>query len=141
MSEVGTAAAKRTSRLRRVADILLPGTPNAPAATALTNFDQLLTTAVKALGSESILLDQALRRLPETLNWDALKRFAETDRDSFELISTTVVGAYFMSLEALQSIGYRTGPRRAAPFDQAADELGSGILEPVLNRDSTLRTV
>lgn len=140
MSEVG-AAAERTSRLRRVADILLPGTPNAPAATALTNFDQLLAAAVKALGSERLLLDQALHRLPTTLNWDTLQRFDETDGDSFELISTTVVGAYFMSPEALRSIGYRTGPRRAAPFDQSADELSSGILEPVLSRDSTLRTV
>ena len=133
--------ATRLEQLRRVAEILLPGTTDSPAALSLPDFDELLTAAITALGPEAALLNAAVCHLPDELTWDTLKGFHEADCDAFDIVSTTVAGAYFMSPTVLESIGYPTGPRRAAPFDQAVDELSSGVLEPVIARGPIVRTV
>lgn len=127
--------------LRGVASILLPGDDRAPAATDITDLDQLIQTSATAVGQEKVALIRALALLPADISWDSLRAFAETHSDDFEIVSTVAVGAYFMAPAALSAIGYPQGQRRAPRIDQAADELSSGVLDLVAARESMVRAV
>jgi hypothetical protein len=127
------------SRLRAVAVTLIPGRGDSPPAADLPDLDQLLNQALVALGPEVDDLRLALDLMPADVNWDSLAQFSDDDSAAFELVSTTAVGAYFMSTVVLDSIGYPTGARRPPPHDLAADQLGTGILDPVLARESVVR--
>ena len=121
-------------RLRAVAAVLIPGDGDAPAALDLAEFDDLLQRAATALGPDLPALRDAVRRLPDDIDVKTLKVFSESEPEHFSLLGTAVSGAYFMSPAALTALGYPTGPRTAPPFDLAADELASGILDPVIAR-------
>jgi hypothetical protein len=125
-----------TAHLRQVAAILLPGDGNSPSANDLPDYTDLLSRAVEAIGSESDALEGALSSLPERPTMAVLEQFSIDHPKSFELVAATVAGAYFMSPTVLTSIGYVIGERSAARFDQAAEELGTGLLHPVLERTS-----
>jgi hypothetical protein len=139
MTDITVLSAQELSRLREVASVLLPGFNNSPAATALPELDALFQRAAKALGPELFALQQALEDLPPSVEWNTLLKFSHTEHAAFDVISTAVAGAYFLSTEVLQSIGYPTGPRSRAPIDLAAEEIGSGVLEPVIARGSIVR--
>jgi hypothetical protein len=132
MSPTEHLTADEIATLRSVAAVLIPGSEGSPAATELADFNELLDRAASALGAERVVLRDSLRLTPPAATWDQLADLAEREPAAFEIISTTVSGAYFMSPVVLQSIGYPTGPRRAAPYGLIADELESGILEPVM---------
>ena len=127
--------------LRTVAGILLPGDDRSPAATALDDLDEWLASAVRAIGREGPALGEALHQLPEALDWDSLKAFAEANPVQFDLIATVAAGAYFMSPTVLSSIGYPHGPRRAPRVEQAADDIETGVLDDVMARESMVREV
>ena len=126
-------------RLRGVAAQLIPGDRNSPSVEQVPHFDDLLSRAIEAIGRERPALEAAVAGLPPTLDLITLGTFAEEHPASFELLAATVAGAYFMSPEVLESIDYPTRARSAAPFDLAADELATGILDPVLNRGRRVR--
>lgn len=126
-------------QLRGIAAVLMPGDQDSPASTDISEFDELLGRAAAALGPELERLHGALEMLPPDLDWEAVRGFAAAEPSAFEVISTVAAGAYFMSPAALRSIGYPTGPRSAARFDLVADELESGILEPVIARGPRVR--
>ena len=132
MSPTEHLTADEIATLRSVAAVLIPGSEGSPAATELADFNELLDRAASALGAERMVLRDSLRQTPPAATWDQLADLAEHEPAAFEIISTTVSGAYFMYPVVLQSIGYPTGPRRAAPYGLIADELDSGILEPVM---------
>lgn len=127
--------------LRRVAALLLPGDDQAPAAGSIGNLDQLIQKAATALGREVDLLQAALTQVPEDISWDRLKSFAASDPDDFEIVAVAAAGAYFMAPEALSAVGYPQTTRKAARLEQAADEIGSGVLDQVMARDSMVREV
>jgi hypothetical protein len=102
-------------------------------------YDDLVQRAATSLGAEAEDLRQAIAQLPEEISWDALSAFASAHPEPFELVSTTAAGAYFMSPMVLDSLGYPRGARSAPRFDLAAEELESGILEPVIERGSRVR--
>lgn len=129
------------SQLRRVATILLPGDGRSPAAESLPDLDDLLASAVRAVGVEGAALRDALTALPEDLDWTVLRSFAESHPAEFDIISVVASGAYFMSPDVLTSIGYPQGPRRAPRPDQVVDELETGVLDVVMARDSMVREV
>jgi hypothetical protein len=131
MSAPEHLTADEIATLRSVAAALIPGSQDSPAAATLTNFDELLDLAAGALGADRELLRDSVRLLPPAVGWEQLADFAAGQPAAFEVISTTVSGAYFMSPAVLQSIGYFTGTRRPAPYDLVANELESGILEPM----------
>ena len=128
-----------TARLRAVAETLVPGDGNSPSAADTPELDRLLEAAAVALGVGFEDLQASLRRLPEPVEWTSLRALSDTEPETFELITSVAVGAYFMSADVLHSLGYPTGARSAAPFDLAASELETGILEPVLSAGSRLR--
>jgi hypothetical protein len=139
VSEADVLDLHELAQLRAVAGLLLPGSDASPPAESLPDLDLLMASAVRALGPEAAALKAGLAVLPSDLTWAHLKTFSEADPELFDVISTAAAGAYFMSTAVLESIGYPTGPRRAPRNDQAADELESGILDPVMNRDSMVR--
>ena len=128
-------------RLREVAEVLVPGLAPSPPALALPDYDRLLQQAAAALGAELGALQQAVGALPPAIDWSALESWSTDRQRQFELVSTAVAGAYFMSPEVLRSIDYATQERRSAPIDQVADELGDGLLDDVLARGSVFRQV
>jgi hypothetical protein len=129
------------SALRFVATILLPGDVQTPAATDLPDLDANLDRALAALGTRAQTCRLALGELPERLDWDGLRDWSTAQPELFEALALLVSGAYFMSPTALDAIGYPHGPRRRAPHDLAAEELGSGVLDPMLARASMVREV
>jgi hypothetical protein len=128
-------------RLHALANVLLPGSHPSPAASDLADFDQLLSQAVGALGREFPAITAALETLPTVITRDSVLGFSERDPKSFELISLVLVGAYFMAAPVKGPLGLPTGPRYAPSFEQIADELGDGLLDPVLDRASPIRTL
>ncbi|WP_033290645.1 hypothetical protein [Amycolatopsis jejuensis] len=139
-SMVPTPSELKTARA--VADLLLPGTATAPAATAVPDFDQRFTEACNAVAPEAQQLRLALARVSESpLDWDSLRTFAETEPELFDVLSAVVSGAYFMSSQALDALGYPHGSRRRPSPQQIADEIDTGILDAVLARPSMVRPV
>lgn len=128
-----------TARLRELAAILLPGDDLSPAAAEVDDLEELIERALVALGRESEIVERGLGMLPGVLDWATLREFASEHPMEFEAIATVAAGAYFMSTNALDSLGYPQGPRKAPRNDLVADELGSGLLDPVLERGSILR--
>jgi hypothetical protein len=127
--------------IARVAEVLLPGDEQAPGAATIPALDALIQQAAVALGAECDALHAALRILPEDISWDTLRTFAEQHPAHFDILSVAAAGAYFMAPEALTAIGYPQGARKAPRIDQAADEIGSGVLDQVMSRDPMFRAV
>ena len=125
--------------MRAVAGTLLPGDGTSPPATTVPDIDELLQRAAAAIGQEILALKRAIAMLPAKCDWAALSEFAEVEPTDFDLIWHVAAGAYFMSPTVLASIGYPTGTRIAPPFDEAAGEIASGILEPVIARGPRVR--
>ena len=126
-------------RLRAVAEALVPGDGTSPAAADTPELDRLLGVAAVALGVGADELRSSLPRLREPIDRPSLRALSDTDPETFELVASVAVGAYFMSHDVLDSLGYPSGARSAAPFDLAATELETGILDPVLAAGSRLR--
>ena len=131
----------KTVRLREVAAILLPGDGTSPPAASLPELPALLTRAVAAIGREEDVLHRCIAALPQSLDWDSLEAFAADHAEDFDVLGAVVAGAYFMSPAALDAMVYPRGPRRAPRFEQAVDELSSGVLDPVMARASMVRAV
>lgn len=132
-------AARELAALRRVAAVLLPGDDAAPAASTLPDLDDLLQRAAAAIGREIDDLRRALALVGAEADRLVLERLARDEPQAFELVSTVVAGAYFMAPAALEAIGYLPGERVAPPFDLIADELATGILDPVQARGPRVR--
>lgn len=132
----------QVQQLQRIAQVLLPGDGQAPPASSVPDLDQLMARAVDAIGVEGQVVMAALAQLEAEPTWDELRAYAEDHVDDFEVLSTVVSGAYFMSPQALDAIGYPHGQeRRAARIDLAADQLSSGVLDAIAERDSMVRLV
>lgn len=128
-------------RLAQVAELLLPGDAAAPPAAAIPELEDLLRRAVKAVGGEADVVAEAISALPAPVTWESLEALDRDRPDLFEPLAAVAAGAYFMAPEALDAIGYPHGPRKPASREQIVDELETGILEPVLDRPSSLREV
>ena len=132
---------EQVTRICAIAGILLPGSGDSPAPGSLPEFGDLVQRAASTFSRESSAIEQAIALLPAELSWETLSTYANEEPESFELLSLLVVGAYFMSPLVLAALGLPTGDRRSAPLEQAVDELSSGILDPVLDRGSPVKTL
>ena len=129
-------------QLKHVAQVLLPGDDRAPSASGIADLGELMARAIDAVGVEGQVVMAALAQLEAEPTWDQLRAYAEGHPDDFEVLSTVVSGAYFMSPQALDAIGYPHGQERRAPRnDLAADQLSSGVLDAIAERDSMVRLV
>lgn len=141
MLTTGPLSADEVAVVAQVAEVLLPGDEQAPAAASIPALGALIQQAAVALGPEADALRGAIALLPADISWDSVRDFAESYPDEFDIVSVAASGAYFMAPEALTAIGYPQGQRKASRIDLAADEIGSGVLDLVMERDSMVREV
>jgi len=125
--------------LLRVADCLIPASgpnPKASDAEQYTSFLQLALAARADVFDTVVGGAGRLAEVPDDDLWEALKTMSAEDKFTFDPLSSVVAGAYFMTPQIMNLIGYPGQHRDPAPLELAADEIGSGILDPVLERGS-----
>jgi hypothetical protein len=123
--------------LLAAADALIPAGPGVPSAAAAPGYTAWLDRALAARTDAFDGIVVAAGRLhdvhgPELL--DALRRMSTEEPDAFHGLSAVLAGAYLMIPEVRAAIGYPGQIRHPAAFDAAADEIMSGILDPVIER-------
>ncbi|MCV7226962.1 hypothetical protein [Mycolicibacterium komossense] len=130
-------AGTELAALLRVADCLIPASGANPKASDAEQYTSYLQLALAARADVfDAIVDGAtsLADTPEDGLWDALKKMSAEDAITFDPLSAVVAGAYFMTPQVMKLIGYPGQHRDPAPVELAADEIGSGILDPVLER-------
>jgi hypothetical protein len=123
--------------LLRVADCLIPASGPNPKASDAEQYTAYLQLALAARADVfDAVVDAAgeLAEIPEDELWNALKKMSTEDKFTFDPLSAVLAGAYFMTPQVMKLIGYPGQHRDPAPLELAADEIGSGILDPVLER-------
>jgi hypothetical protein len=130
--------------LRAVADVLIPPAGDDPGATDEPGFDEQLRVAADARSDAFEAITAELAELhgagPDAL--DRRLRALHAERpEVFQPLSAVVAGAWLLLPAVRERIGYPGQRRDPAPFDQAANEIGSGILDPVLARGTVYTPV
>ncbi|GAB5898083.1 MULTISPECIES: hypothetical protein [Mycolicibacterium] len=123
--------------LLRVADCLIPASGPNPKASDAEQYIAYLELALAARTDVFEAVVGGARKLsdvPDDELWDALKTMSAEDKFTFDPLSSVLAGAYFMTPQVMKLIGYPGQHRDPAPLELAADEIGSGILDPVLER-------
>lgn len=123
--------------LLRIADALIPAVGPNPVASAAEDYGRYLELALAARADafETILrVIDDVAEVPDTELRAALKQLWAKDNAAFDPVSNVVAGAYFMTPQVKALIGYPGQHRDPAGLEEAADELASGILDPVLER-------
>jgi hypothetical protein len=122
-----------------IADVLIPGSDEDPPPTSEPGFQQSLLVAADARADS---FDGIVALLDRLLAADAvaiereLRRLAEAEPEAFQPLSSVIAGAWLLLPTVRNRIGYPGQGRSPAPFDQIADELSTGILDPVMERGS-----
>jgi hypothetical protein len=123
--------------LTAVADVLIPAKGPAPTASAEPGFDEQLRRALDARADAFDVIVSVLRLLrpvPAGALFARLEALDAEDPDTFQALSTVIAGAWLMTPGVRERIRY-AGPRAAkAGLEDAADDLGDGLLDPVLVR-------
>jgi hypothetical protein len=123
--------------LLRVADTLIPAAGPNPKASEAENYLKYLDLALAARGDAFDAVTAALEALAEVPDVElraALKHMWATDKGTFDPLSAIVAGAYFMTPQIMELIGYPGQHRDTAGLEDAANELDTGIMDPVLQR-------
>ena len=129
------------AKLCAVADVLVPAVGDIPAASATADYDVWLDRALEARSEIVPELAGILDGLG-TGDLDAeLRRMDAEHPDKLRLLAQITAGAYFMVPAVLNRIGYPGQHREPARLTEAADELETGILDPVISRGPVLREV
>ncbi len=125
--------------LLRIADSLIPATGQNPKPSDVEDYVVFLQLALSARVDVFDTVMAAVGRLaavPKAEMWQTLKQLWRDDRAVFDPLSSVVAGAYFMTPQVKTLIGYPGQRRDPAPISLAADEIGSGLLDPVIERGS-----
>ena len=131
MSGSGPTPAQRAT-LARLADILVAEGLGLPAASAVGVADGLLDRCLDAAPSLAAPLTALLDEAPAE-GLDAFVRRLEAERsDDFAVLSTAVVGAYYLSDEVRRLIGYPG--QQPSPMSAAAEPDYLDMLERVHTR-------
>ena len=131
MSDSGPAPAQRLT-LARLADVLVAEGLGMPAASAVGVADRLLDRCLDAApalaGPLTALLDEAPAHGLDAF----VRRLAASRPDDFAVLSTAVVGAYYLSAEVRELIGYPG--QQPSPLSAAAGPEYLEMLERVYDR-------
>ncbi|RZF63641.1 hypothetical protein EWE75_15025 [Sphingomonas populi] len=124
----------------RVADTLIPAGEGLLSGSAVGSFEALITRAAAILDKQFPTLVAALATLstvPQDQLWGVLETMAAKNDPGFMTLSTVITGAYLYSEEIREQLNYPLPHRNPPDFFDAADELSSGILDPVMASDFT----
>jgi hypothetical protein len=123
--------------LLRIADCLIPADGPNPRASEAVDYTSYLQLALGARSDAFETVISGVQKLADVAEpdlWLALKKMWADDKTTFDPLSSIVAGAYFMTPQIMELIGYPGQHRDPAPLEEAANELATGILEPVLER-------
>jgi len=126
--------------LRRVADTLIPAGEGVLSCGSVSDFDNLATRAAGILDksfSDLIATLENLSMVPQEELWTTLESFSKDEPQKFYVLSTLVAGIYIYSDEIKQELNYPVPHRNPPDMFDVADELSSGILDPVIGGNYT----
>jgi hypothetical protein len=124
--------------LARIADTLIPANGDAPAASTEPGFWEALSTAMAARADAFEDIVAALDELNASANlWNALRSLEGEEPSTFQALSAVIAGAWLLTPGVRNRIGYHGQQAVKAGLEEAADEISSGILDPVLERGDT----
>jgi hypothetical protein len=126
--------AQQRARLLAIADILVPAEGEILSASSTRDFGTWLDRALAARSEVVTWLGSILDGLDPGDLEQALRRMDRERPGDLRLLAQVAAGAYFMMPPVLDRIGYPGQHRDPAGLTDAADELGTGILDPVVNR-------
>ena len=127
--------------LRVIADVLIPAAGSAPgscpAATDEPDFDACLRRAVDARADAFSSITAVLAAVGGASPADvdaAMRSLHGSEPAVFQALSAVIAGAWLLTPTVRARIGYPGQRRDPARFDEAADQLADGILDPVIDR-------
>jgi len=126
--------------LRAVADCLIPAVNGHRSGSAVETFEELVTRAAALLGAKFVQLVDIVSKLATVQAdelWDVLKTLSQTHASDFYVLSMTVSAAYLYSREMQAELGYPRPHQNPFGLFDVADELETGILDPVMERGKT----
>ncbi len=128
-----TLAPEEFAALRRAADILIPATDEHPAATGEAGFDDLLPRALDARADAFDAIVAAAAAMPTGESVESfLRGLHDGDPQVFQALSAVIAEAWLLTPAVRERIGYHGQQRHPAGFEDAANDLGDGILDPVV---------
>lgn len=132
--------ARELATLRCIADTLIPPGDGLTSGGGVADFEALATRAAAILDKSFDALTGVLKTLadvsPDAL-WETLKTLSEEDEVGFHTVSMLLVGVYLYSEEGKAQVDYPQPHRNPPDLFDAADELSSGILDPVISSGFT----
>ncbi|WP_431230866.1 hypothetical protein [Paenarthrobacter nicotinovorans] len=131
--------AKESATLARVADTLIPAADGHPAGSREQGFWDAVPTALNARAETFDEIVDALGALSHTADnamWAALRELNSERFPAFQALSTIVTWAWLQAPDVRTRLAYRGQQAEKAGLEEAADEIFSGILDPVINRGS-----
>jgi hypothetical protein len=123
--------------LLRIADTLIPAAGPNPKASDATEFVPYLHLALAARADVFDAVLNAVNKFADVAEadlHDALKALWANEKLTFDPLTSVIAGAYFMTPQVKELIGYPGQHRDPAGLEDAANELETGILDPVLER-------
>ena len=129
--------AAEVSTLRVIADVLIPAAGDNPPATAEPDLDAWLERAVDARADAFDAITTVLTQLdgaaPEVTD-QALRQLHAEQPVTFQALTAVIAGAWLLTPAVRERIGYPGQRRDPARFEEAADQISDGILDPVIAR-------
>jgi hypothetical protein len=126
--------------LLAVADVLIPQGRGRPNATAAPGYESKLEICLAARRDVIERVAEILTELSTAGDLETSLRSLDADRPSdLAVLGNIVAAAYFMIPEVAATTGYVAPHRNPAAYDEAVNELASGILEPVIDRGPVYR--
>ena len=125
--------------LSRVADTLIPAVDGHPAGSREQGFWEAVPTALNARAETFDEIVDALGALSQTADnamWTALRKLNNERFPTFQALSTIVTWAWLQAPDVRTRLAYSGQQAEKAGLEEAADEIFSGILDPVINRGS-----
>lgn len=128
--------------LLAIADALIPKTPDRPAASSAPDYIRWLDRALAARSDafdDVIALSGRVRGVDSAALFGRLRELNEAEPVAFQALSSVLAGAYLMVPAIRRAINYPGQEARPARFDEAAEQIMDGILEPVEARGPIYR--
>jgi hypothetical protein len=123
------------STLVRVADALCGPSGRVAPPSEQDDFARWLDVAL-ATRSDSFDVLMGLvaeaSQVADLVPW--LRHLHDTRGEAFQVLSTVLAGAYLMVPVVREAVGYPGQHRDVPGLEEAADEIGDGILDPVIER-------
>lgn len=121
--------------MARAARVLVPAHDGRPGAADEPAFEQMLHTAADARADAFQALEAVIAELGRLDQHDlekGLRDLLGREPGRFQVFSAVIAGAWLLAPTVRDRIGYHGQVRKRADVLEAADQIGNGLLDPVL---------